>query len=73
MLAACDVPLLTLFGPTDPEKFAPLTRHGSVLSAQAFGGTDMAAIPTDAVVERLATLLPANAEATASAGRGQRA
>ncbi len=73
MLAACDVPLLTLFGPTDPEKFAPLTRHGSLLSAQAFGGIDMAAIPTAAVVERLETLLPARAQAPASAGRGQRA
>lgn len=53
MLAAGDRPLVSLFGPTDPAKFAPHARHLTVLRAQDFGGTDMAAIPVDAVVAAL--------------------
>ena len=58
MLAATDIPLLTLFGPTDPEKFEPVTGQGSVLSARGFGGTDMAAIPLETVIEKLEAILP---------------
>jgi len=53
MLAAGDQPLVSLFGPTDPAKFAPHARHLTVLRAQAFGGSDMAAIPLEAVVAAL--------------------
>ncbi len=53
MLAAGDRPLVSLFGPTDPAKFAPHAQHLTVLRAQAFGGADMAAIPREAVVAAL--------------------
>ena len=53
MLAAGDQPLVSLFGPTDPAKFAPRARHLTVLRAQDFGGNDMAAIPVAAVVAAL--------------------
>ncbi len=49
MLAAGDVPLVSLFGPTSPEKFAPLCKRLAVLRAQDFGGDDMNRIPVDAV------------------------
>ncbi|HLI10747.1 MAG TPA: glycosyltransferase family 9 protein [Alphaproteobacteria bacterium] len=50
MLAAADCPLISLFGPTDPAKFAPLIGDLTVLRAQDFGGTTMEAIPLAAVV-----------------------
>jgi ADP-heptose:LPS heptosyltransferase len=50
MLAAGDIPLVSLFGPTDPAKFAPAARALAILRAQDFGGETMAAIPLDAVV-----------------------
>ncbi len=50
MLAAADVPLLSLFGPTSPEKFAPYTSRGAVVTARQFGSSDaMAEIPLQAV------------------------
>jgi ADP-heptose:LPS heptosyltransferase len=49
MLAAADIPLVSLFGPTPPDKFAPSTRHLTVVRAQDFGGLDMMAIPLPAV------------------------
>jgi len=53
MLAAADIPLLSLFGPTPAEKFAPATARPTVLRAQDFGGSAMEAIPFDAVSEAL--------------------
>ena len=53
MLAAGDRPLVSLFGPTDPAKFAPHARHSTVLRAQDFGADRMAAIPIDAVAAAL--------------------
>jgi ADP-heptose:LPS heptosyltransferase len=50
MLAAGDIPLVSLFGPTDPAKFAPAARVLTILRAQDFGGDAMDAIPLDAVV-----------------------
>jgi ADP-heptose:LPS heptosyltransferase len=49
MLAAGDRPLVSLFGPTDPAKFAPAARMLTVLRAQDFGGVAMDAIPLEAV------------------------
>jgi ADP-heptose:LPS heptosyltransferase len=57
MLAAGDAPLVSLFGPTAPEKFAPTTPRLRVLRAQDFGGATMAAIPAEAVERALAALL----------------
>jgi len=57
MLAAADVPLLSLFGPTPPEKFAPFISRGKIIEAQTFGGEEMSVIPVDAVLEALEDLL----------------
>lgn len=53
MLAAADVPLISLFGPTPPEKFAPAAQRLTVLRAQAWGGEAMDLIPFDAVAGAL--------------------
>lgn len=58
MLAAADAPLVSLFGPTPPEKFAPAARRLTVVRAQDFGGGDaMEAIPVEAVAGALERLL----------------
>lgn len=57
MFGAADIPLLTLFGPTDAEKFRPKVTRGSVLTAQQFGGEAMDAIPVAPVVDALETLI----------------
>ena len=57
MLAAADTPLVSLFGPTKPEKFAPATTRLTVLKAQDWNSSDMAAIPLDAVTQALGDLL----------------
>ncbi|HUC62112.1 MAG TPA: glycosyltransferase family 9 protein [Alphaproteobacteria bacterium] len=51
MLAAADTPLVSLFGPSPPAKFAPLTPDLTVLRAQDFApdSSAMEAIPLDAV------------------------
>lgn len=56
MFGAADVPLLTLYGPTDAEKFRPKVSRGAVLTAGAFGGAGMADIPLGAVLDALETL-----------------
>lgn len=58
MLAAADVPLVSLFGPTSPEKFAPAAKLRRVLTAQDFGSDSMDAIPTAAVERALAEITP---------------
>ena len=50
LLAAADIPLVSLFGPTEPDKFAPCTPRLTILRAQSFGGAEMAAIPVAAVL-----------------------
>lgn len=50
MLAAADIPLVSLFGPTDPAKFAPWCERLTVLRAQDYGSEAMAAIPVAAVL-----------------------
>lgn len=53
MLAAADLPLVSLFGPTPPEKFAPAARRLTVIRAQAWGGAEMDRIPVEAVADAL--------------------
>ncbi|MBF0094327.1 MAG: glycosyltransferase family 9 protein [Alphaproteobacteria bacterium] len=48
MMASADTALVSLFGPTSPKKFSPLSRKLTVLTAQTWGGGDMALIPVDA-------------------------
>ncbi|MBI3446008.1 MAG: glycosyltransferase family 9 protein [Magnetospirillum sp.] len=57
MLAAADIPLISLFGPTPALKFAPITRHPHVIRAQDFGAESMDAIPLAAVTDVLRRLL----------------
>ncbi len=57
MLGASDIPLISLFGPTPADKFAPLTRRARIIRAQDFGGKAMEAIPPAAVEAALAQLL----------------
>lgn len=58
MLAAADIPLLSLFGPTPAAKFAPATRFGHVIEARSFGGQSMDLISVAVVRDALATMLP---------------
>jgi ADP-heptose:LPS heptosyltransferase len=57
MLAAAEVPLVSLFGPTSPEKFAPMTNRLTVIRAQTFGADSMDAIPLDTVSQAVDRLL----------------
>jgi len=49
MLAAADCPLISLFGPTSPEKLAPRVSRGRIIRAQDFGSAQMKAITWEAV------------------------
>ena len=53
MMAAADIPLVSLFGPTDPGKFAPWAPVTRILRAQDFPGEGMLAIPVAAVQDAL--------------------
>jgi ADP-heptose:LPS heptosyltransferase len=57
MMASSEVPLISLFGPSSPDKFAPLTPHLTILRAQSFGGDGMDAIPLSAVSEAVDAIL----------------
>ncbi len=50
MMGASGTPLISLFGPTDPAKFAPSSPSLTLLRASEWGRDDMAAIPVDAVL-----------------------
>jgi ADP-heptose:LPS heptosyltransferase len=70
LLAAGGAPMVSLFGPTRPEKYAPFARALICLKAQDYGSARIAAIPFDAVaaaVERQVTLGPATGSATGAA------
>lgn len=51
MLAAADIALVSLFGPTDPAKFAPWCSRGTILRARDHGADAMAAIPVAPVLD----------------------
>jgi ADP-heptose:LPS heptosyltransferase len=57
MIAAAGTPLISLFGPTNPEKFPPMTRALTLIRAQDFGGDGMEFIPLDAVGEAIDGIL----------------
>lgn len=58
MIAAADIPLVSLFGPTSGAKLHPKVTAGAWLQAQDFGGDGgMAAIPVDAAAEAVEKLL----------------
>ena len=59
LMAAAGAPMVSLFGPTPAEKFAPAATRLMVLKAQIWGGPEMERIPVDAVRDALEGLLPA--------------
>ena len=50
LLAAGGAPMVSLYGPTRPEKYAPFARALICLKAQDYGSEPIAAIPLDAVI-----------------------
>ncbi|TAN46267.1 MAG: lipopolysaccharide heptosyltransferase family protein [Rhodospirillales bacterium] len=57
MLALSGSPLVSLFGPTSPAKFAPVSSRLSIVKAQDFGGREMSFIPTEAALAALQAAL----------------
>ena len=57
LIAAAGCPLVSLFGPTRAEKFAPAARRLAIVEAQHFGASTMEAIPLDAVAAALERIL----------------
>lgn len=57
LLAATGASLLSLFGPTDPRVWHPVTTKGRVIWARDYGGPDMARIPFEDVKSALAAML----------------
>lgn len=53
LMAAADIPLISLFGPTAPEKFQPLAQRLTVIRAQDFGGEAMDSIPLFALTDAI--------------------
>jgi ADP-heptose:LPS heptosyltransferase len=56
VLAVADVPLVALFGPTNPRRWAPEVELIQILRAQDFGSEQMEAIPVDAVTRAFEAL-----------------
>ncbi|HEY1752482.1 MAG TPA: glycosyltransferase family 9 protein [Caulobacteraceae bacterium] len=66
LLGAAGVPVVSLFGPTDPARWAPVAPANTLLRARAFGGEAMDAIPVTAVVEAVMAMLGARGGAMAT-------
>jgi ADP-heptose:LPS heptosyltransferase len=76
LLAAGGAPMVSLYGPTRPEKYAPFARALICLKAQDYGSDRIEAIPLGAVlaaVERQAALGPALGSIAASEEGGRNA
>lgn len=73
MMAAAAIPLVSLFGPTPPDKFAPMTEILHIIRAQEFGATEMEAIPVEAVEAALHEILPVKAPAAVKAAEPAKA
>ena len=60
LLGAAGVPVVSLFGPTDPARWAPVAPANTILQASDFGdGTAIEAIPVAPVVEGVVAMLGA--------------
>ncbi|MGG5817253.1 glycosyltransferase family 9 protein [Falsiroseomonas sp. HW251] len=57
MIAGSGTPLLSLFGPSSPEKFRPICTRSMMVRAQDFGGPEMTRIPVEAVQDALEALI----------------
>ncbi len=60
MLATANIPMVSLFGPTRAEKFAPATPRLTVIEARSWGGEEMERIPVGAVWTALEEWLTAS-------------
>lgn len=72
LLAAGGAPMVSLYGPTRPEKYAPFSRALICLKAQDYGSDRIDAIPLDAViaaVERQVAVGPAIGTSGSEQGR----
>jgi ADP-heptose:LPS heptosyltransferase len=69
LLAAGGAPMVSLYGPTRPEKYAPFARALICIKAQEFGSERLDAIPVDAVaaaLERQVLVGPASSQMRAT-------
>jgi len=57
ILAATRRPLVSLFGPTNPDRFTEPADHRVIISARQFGGPELKNIPVDYVVDAIRGLL----------------
>ena len=57
LLGALQVPLISLFGPTDAKRWRPFTACGTIIDAKQFGGTAMDLIPVDTVFKAIETMI----------------
>jgi ADP-heptose:LPS heptosyltransferase len=57
LLGAVGVPVVSLFGPTDPARWTPVAPANRIVRAADFGGSDMAAIPAEAAIEAVMEML----------------
>jgi len=67
MLAISGRPLVSLFGPTVPEKFMPMGDKLTIIEAKTFGGREMNLIPLDTVAAALMSALPPAGASSAKA------
>ena len=59
--------MISLFGPTEPERFAPWADPLACIAASKYGGNQMKDIPAEAVIEALDRFLDTGRFETASA------
>jgi ADP-heptose:LPS heptosyltransferase len=57
LLGALGTPLVSLFGPTDPERWRPFASSNVIVRAQAFGADAMDAIPVEPVFAAASALI----------------
>ena len=51
MMSAAEIPLISLFGKTNPDKVSPLVETGIIIRSHTYGSDEMRDIPVEAVVE----------------------
>ena len=57
LAGAAGTAVVSLFGPTDPRRWAPFAPLRRTIRAQSFGGDKVSLIPTDAVASAVTELL----------------